>query len=381
MDKIYLDNNATTALSPKALTAMLEELSGPASNPSSVHSFGQKARQKLLRAHETIADFLGCRPQEVIFTSGGTEAMNTLIRSIANTLPKGQIITSTIEHSCVDLMLADLKTAGWEIVALPPGEKGFISLEQIENSISPATRFIVLAAVNNETGVKCPVEAIGEFAQKKGIPFLVDGIAWIGKELFRLPVGISGIGFSSHKFHGPKGVGFAIVRSPMRFFPLLVGGSQQNGKRAGTENLAGILGTVAAIEEIPLVLPEASKRMLALRTTLEEGLSLSGALINGNGERICNTVNMSFPGVDGENLLIQLDQAGIAVSHGSACSAGAMELSRVLLNMGFLHERVRSSLRFSLSRMTTPEEINRCIEVTTRLVHLPALSISTGNVG
>lgn len=350
-------------MSPQVIETMVEELSGPASNPSSIHFFGQKARQKLVRARESMAEFFGCKTQEVLFTSSGTEALNTLIRGAARHLPKGQIITSTIEHSCVALTLAELEREGWEIIALSPGEKGYVDASQVKEAYSEKTKLIVLAAVNNETGVKCPVNAIAKLALKWDIPFLVDGVAWLGKEEFTLHPGIAGICFSAHKIHGPKGIGFAIVRSGLRLSPLLTGGPQEFGRRAGTENLAGILGAAAAVSELRHVLPHAEASMQTLRDELEKGLSeRCGAIVNGTGERICNTLNVSFPDIDGETLLIQLDQAGIAASHGSACSAGAMEPSRILVNMGLSHARVRSSLRFSLSRYTTQDEIARCIE-------------------
>lgn len=364
MERIYLDNNATTALSPQVIEAMVEELAGPASNPSSQHFFGQKARQKLLRARESVAEFFGSRPQDVLFTSGGTEAMNTLIRSAALHCPKGQIITSTIEHSCITATLNGLAKEGWEILSLSPGEKGFIDGSQVKEALSEKTRFIVLSAVNNETGVKCPISAIGRLARDWEIPFLVDGVAWLGKEEFNLHPGIAGIGFSAHKIHGPKGIGLAIIRPDFRLSPILTGGPQEYGKRAGTENLAGILGAAAAVAELRTALPDAAMRMHNLRDVLEKGLiSRCGALVNGTGERISNTLNAAFPGIDGETLLIQLDQAGIAASHGSACSAGAMEPSHVLLHMDLSRDRVRSSLRFSLSRYTTQNEIDRCIEI------------------
>ncbi len=376
MRRIYLDNNATTALSPKVLEAMLEELSGPASNPSSVHFFGQKARQKILRAREIIADFFHFPPQDVLFTSGGTEAMNTLIHAAASHLPKGQILTSTIEHPCVDRMLTQLARNGWEIIALSPGEKGMVDETQIKNALTEKTRFIVLAAVNNETGVKCPIDAIAGLAKERGIPLLVDGVAWLGKEKFTLHPGISGIGFSAHKIHGPKGAGFALLRSSLRFAPLFVGGPQEYGRRAGTENLAGILGTAAAVTEISTLLPEAEATMRKLRDDLERGLVKSCAgIVNGLGERISNTLNISLLELDGETLLIQLDQMGIAASHGSACSAGAMEPSRILLNMGLSYERIRSSLRFSLSRYTTGSEIAHCLAVM-RQIHTTLFPVS-----
>ncbi len=369
LKRIYLDNNATTALDPVVLEVMLKELTDLPSNPSSTHFFGQRARQRLLHAREETANFFGFRPSEVIFTSSGSEAMNLLIRGSAAHLPKGEILSSNIEHPSVYHTLQDLESQGWKIRYLPVGQWGGIRAEQVEASITSATRLLVFSAANSETGVKNEVVKIARCALQNDLPLIVDGVGWLGKEPLIMHEGITGIGFSAHKIHGPMGVGVALARSRLRLSPLITGGAQEYGRRAGTENLAGIVGLAAALRQLRICLAHTSLQMANLRDQLEFGLVQNcGAMVNGQGPRISNTLNVSFPHADGETLLIQLDMAGIAVSHGSACSSGALEPSRILLNMGISRELARSSIRFSLSRLTTQEEIDRCLEVISRLV-------------
>lgn len=219
--------------------------------------------------------------------------------------------------------------------------------------------------MNNETGVKHDLNAIGQIALEAGIPLIVDGVAWLGKELFSIHPGISGIGFSGHKIHAPKGIGFAFVRSNLKLSPLMMGAPQEYFLRAGTENLAGIVGLAKAIEILKTELPAATERMALLRDRLEAGLLVKAnpVVVNGMGPRICNTCNLSFPGDLGEDLLIALDMAGIAVSHGSACASGALEPSRILIDMGVPEQIAKSAIRFSLSRDTTAEEIDTAIEI------------------
>ncbi len=368
--RIYLDNNATTGVDPRILEAMLPELSLTPSNPSSIHCFGQEARQRLQNSREIIAAFFQVKPHEVIFTSGGTEAMNLMLRGFFSKEISGHAITSNVEHSCVYNTLIALQKRGLDVSLLPAGLLGAVPPEQIQNAIRSDTRFIVLSSVNSETGVKHDIDAIGEIALQSGIPLIVDGVAWLGKELFALHPGISGICFSGHKLHAPKGVGFAIVRSTMKIHPYLTGGQQEYSLRAGTENLPGIIGLAKAVELLKIELPEATERMAMLRDHLEAGLMQRSnpVVVNGIGKRICNTCNLSFPNDNGEDLLIALDMAGIAVSHGSACSAGALEPSRVLTNMGLSPQIARSAIRFSLSRNTTLEEIDVAIEITANIV-------------
>ncbi len=346
---IYLDNNATTQVLPEVLDVILSELSGGPANPSSSHFFGREAKKKLSAARELIAAYLKAKPQEILFTSGGTEGLNLLLRPA-----KEHIITSNVEHSAV------YRTLQGDITYLPVGTYGAVTPEAVKAAITDKTTLIVLSAANNETGVKTNIEAIGNIALQANIPFIVDGVALLGKEHFTIPPGVSAMVFSGHKIHAPKGIGFIYVRSNFKLEPLLTGGDQEFSKRAGTENLAGILGLAKAVE---LINPG---KMETLRDYFED--QLKGKIeINGTGPRICNTSNLSFTGVDGETLLIGLDQAGIAASHGSACASGALEPSRILQNMGLPRPRVLSSLRFSLSRFTTQQEIDTVIQTLLRL--------------
>lgn len=362
--RIYLDNNATTGLDTRVLNAMLEELSTVPSNPSSTHYFGQQARARLQKARDTIASFLQVKAHEILFTSGGTESINLAIRGRLQGNRYCHVISSNVEHSCVYNTLMQLKAEGIDTSFLPAGLLGAVHVDEVRAAIRPETRLIVLSAVNSETGVKIDMEAIAKVAQEANIPFIVDGVALLGKELFTIPHGVSAMGFSGHKFHGPKGSGFAFLRSSFKIPPLFTGGDQEFGMRAGTENLAGIIGMAKAIELLATELPTASHRMAQLRDKLESGLLVHAkpAIVNGIGPRVANACNLSFPDVQGEDLLIALDMAGIAVSHGSACSSGALEPSRVLTNMGIPHHIAKSAIRFSLSRFTTEEEIDICIQ-------------------
>jgi cysteine desulfurase len=220
-------------------------------------------------------------------------------------------------------------------------------------------------AVNNETGVKSDIDGIAQIAKEAGIPLLVDGVALMGKESFAIPAGVSAMTFSGHKFHGPKGAGILCLRMRQKLPPLLVGGGQEFGMRAGTENLPAIVGLAAAVDILRAELPEVVKKIAELRDRLEAGIlqTCADVVVNGTGPRVCNTTNLAFLGIDGESLLINLDQSGVEVSHGSACASGALEPSRILLNMGIPLDRARSSLRFSLSRFTTQQEVDRCVEL------------------
>jgi cysteine desulfurase len=368
MTRIYLDNNATTALAPEVLETMHIALASGPANPSSIHSFGREAKAKLLHSRDIIASYFGVKTKELIFTSGGTEALNFLLKGTIQYLPKGKILTSSIEHSSVEATLSSLEKEGWTVERLPVGSTGAIDKKTIESAIDETIKLLIFSAVNSETGVKAPIDEIATLSVLRGIPLIVDGVAWLGKEPISLHPGISGIAFSSHKIHGPKGIGLAIVRPSLKVAPLLSGGAQEGGRRAGTENLEGIIGFAKAIELLKTVQHDTIANMRDhFEQLLIEGC---GAQVNGQGNRVCNTSNLYFPGIDGETLLIQLDLAGIAASHGSACSAGAQEPSRVLLNMGYSEKVARSSLRFSLSRYTTKEEIESAASIISSIVHI-----------
>lgn len=361
MKRIFLDNNATTALDPRVLEVVTAELEAPPSNPASLHSFGKEAKKRLFQARSLIADTLGVSREEVIFTSGGTESMNLLIRGTLEGF-SGHVISSKIEHACVFEALKGQKhlAVSW----LPVRAKGCVEVQDLLAAIGTETKLIVLSAANSETGVKNPIEEIAKIAEERKIPFIVDGVALLGKELFTIPKGVSGIGFSGHKIHAPKGTGFIVVRPSLQLQPLFFGGGQEFGLRSGTENLPGIVGLAKAVSLLQEELPHASEHMRCLRDAFETALEkeIPGLKVHGARDlRISNTSNLSFPGMGGEDLLISLDLAGIAVSHGSACASGSLEPSRVLTEMGIGYEESRSAIRFSLSRMTTQEEITRTI--------------------
>lgn len=364
---IYLDNNATTELDPKVRDVMLQEMQEPASNPSSIHLLGQKAKKRLENARKSIASLLKTDPSEIIFTSGGTESMNLILRSL---LDQGHVITSNIEHACVYETLQSLETPSLEVDYLSPGHWGAITLDQIQSAMKPHTRYIVLSAVNSETGVQTNIEEIAQFAEKNDLLLILDVVQLIGKEEFFLYPGISAFGFSAHKFHGPKGTGLAWIRKTCKKKAYLTGGKQEKQIRAGTENLAGILGFAKAFEMAYHSFDAIQKKLKKLQETFESTLKNELQVeVNGEGPRLFTTSNLYFPQMDAETLLIKLDLKGIYASFGSACSSGALEPSRVLTNMGYKKSRVLSSIRFSFSKFNTTDEILSVIKELKNMHH------------
>jgi cysteine desulfurase len=368
--RIYLDNNATTSVDPAVVEVMTSCLKQIIGNPSSVHYFGQEAYHQLAHARRSLALVLGVRPSEVFFTSGGTEGINLLIQGILRHAGEGHVITSDLEHSAVLETVRALEKEGYEASVLSPGEWGAVSADAVRAAIRPDTKLIVLMAANNETGVKTDVEAIAELADQRGIPFVLDCVGLFGKEPLTLPKGVTGAVFSGHKFHAAKGAGMIYVKQGTKLKPLMYGGGHEASKRPGTENLVGIVGLAKAAELAADQAEAAMQRMQTQRARFESALSdaLGDVQVNGSGPRVSNTSNLYFPRVDGESLLMTLDLEGLAASHGSACAAGALQPSRVLLNMGYGHERARSSLRFSLCRESTDEEVERAIAIITKTV-------------
>lgn len=371
---IYLDSNASTAVADEVIDAITEELKEAPSNPSSVHTMGQRAKARMLKARQTIAHCLNVKPSEIIFTSGGTESMNLLIQGFCQGKKKGHIISSNIEHSCVRNTLNKLEADGFRLTYLPVGLKGYVEAEELDKALQEDTILVTISAANGETGVKNDIEKLSHIAKKRGIAFVVDGVAALGKEPMLLPPGVSGAGFSGHKIHGPKGVGFCFVRSPYLIHPLFFGGSQECGLRPGTENLPAIKGLAKAVEMLSNI-SSFESHMRDLRDYFEEKLKQEILIeVNGEGPRICNVSNVYFPGIDGETLLILLDKHGICASHGSACSSGSIEPSRVLIGMEMPRERAKGSIRFSLSRYTTKEDIDGALGTIISLVkHLKTL--------
>ena len=366
MTRIYFDNNSTTQLDPRVLMAMLQELKGPAANPSSVHSFGKEAKKILQNARTSIADFFQVNPDEIIFTSGGTESVNLMLRG----LPMGHIITTDLEHAAMFKTLQTLEGKGYTVSYLKPLLWGAITAEQVESAIRKETRAIALCASNNETGVKLDLEAVSAIGARHNIPLLIDAVSWIGKEACDFPPAVSSWAISGHKFHAPKGIGALILKKSLKLTPLITGGNQEHQLRAGTENLTGVIALAEATQILRENQAQITNHLLDLRSHFECELlrALPDLTINGLGPRICNTVNIAFGGCDGESLLMQLDLAGIAVSLGAACSSGALEPSRVLTNMGLERKMARSSIRFSFGKFNTREEVNIALEKITHLV-------------
>lgn len=363
---IYLDNNATTIIDPLILDEIHHTELHFYGNPSSIHSMGQLAKQKLLKANRDLAAFFGVKSEEIFFTSGATEGLNMVLRGFFNHCKRGHLITTSLEHEAVYQTAKALEIDGIEVTYLDPepGE-GAILPHQVRDALRPTTRCIALMWANNETGALTPLEEIAELALRANIPLLVDGVAYFGKEQFFLPEGVTACCLSGHKIHAGKGIGVTILKKSMSIEPIITGGAQQWGKRGGTENLPAIAGFALACELIKQNGEKDFEKIRFLRDYFEAKIlkTLSNASINFGGNRVSNVSNLSFEGISGETMLIALDQAKIAASHGSACSSGALEPSRVLLNMGLPRKRVLSSVRFSLSRMTNLEEIEEACKI------------------
>lgn len=355
---IFLDNNATTPILPEVVQAMLFDLDGIPRNPSSITRYGREAKEKIIQARRSIAKYMGLLPEEVYFTSGGTESNHMLIQGFYKRNP-GPILSTSIEHASVLEALRPYKP-----IFLPIDESGAPQLTAIKEALlHTKPSLLVLSGANTETGVMLPLNEVAALCEQYQTPLVIDGVGLLGKvNCFPLPKGVSAISFSGHKCHGPKGIGLAIIRKEYKIAPLFKGGHQERGMRAGTENLSGILGLAKAIS---LIDEKAFVQMQELRDYFETLLftKFPHFQINGTGKRLPNTSNIFFNGIDAETLLINLDQKGVIASLGSACSSGTLEPSHVLLNMGLSKERALSSLRFSLSRLTTKQDIEKAIEL------------------
>lgn len=368
MQRIYLDHNATTPVDPGVLEAMLPYLAGEFGNASSIHTFGQRARAAVETAREQVATLLNARPQEVVFTSGGTESDNQAIFGIASGVsPAPHIITSTIEHEAVLNTCQALEKQGVAITYLPVDEQGLVHLAELRRALRRETVLISLMHANNELGTVQPLEEIGRIAAEADIYFHSDAVQSAGK----IPVDVQALqvdllSVSGHKFYGPKGVGALYIKSrtPLRQF--LYGGHHQRGFRPGTENVAGIVGLGKAAEIARVSLEQDAARISRLRDALQQGLlaRIPDSHVNG-AQAACtpNTCNMAFSGIEGEALVIALDLRGLACSTGAACSSGAVEPSHVLTAIGLSPSEARASIRFSLGRHTTEAEIKAALEI------------------
>ncbi|PYU09962.1 MAG: cysteine desulfurase NifS [Acidobacteria bacterium] len=372
MNRVYLDYNATTPVEPEVLDAMLPYFSGEFGNASSIHTFGQKARAAVETAREQVAALIGARPQEIFFTSGGTESDNHAIFGITGSFANASksrphVITSFVEHEAVLNACQALEKQGVDVTYLHVDQDGLIDLEDLRGAIRKETALITIMHANNEMGAIQPVEEIGRIAKDADVYFHTDAVQSAGK----LPIDVNQfqldlLSLSGHKLYAPKGIGALYVRGGTRLKQLLYGGHHQRGMRPGTENVAGIVGLGKAAEIARQTLANDAKRLSALRDQLEHGLlhRVPHSRINAaRAPRTPNTANLVFPGVEGEALLIALDLKGLACSTGAACSSGAVEPSHVLTAIGLPAEEARASLRFSLGRQTTQADIDFALQV------------------
>ncbi len=373
MKRIYMDNAATTEISPAAISAMTEawKIYG---NPSSLHGAGREAFFVLDKAREDVAKALGADKKEIYFTSGGSESDNWAIIGAAKAMAlkgKKEIISTAIEHHAVLHTLNALEKEGFTVKLLPVSREGYVTAKQVEDAITENTALVTVMMANNEIGTIQPIAEIGEICRSKGVLFHTDAVQAAG----HIPVDVKALNvdmlsLSGHKFHGPKGVGALYVRKGVRLPNLINGGAQEGGKRAGTENLAGICGMAAALKESVENMEANNAKIIPLRDKLINGLTaVERTRLNGGREnRVPNNVSVCFEGIEGESLLLWLDAKGICASSGSACTSGSLDPSHVLLAIGLIHEIAHGSLRLSLSEHTTEEEVDYVLETVPGIV-------------
>jgi cysteine desulfurase len=370
VNRIYLDHNATTAVDPAVLDAMLPFFSADFGNASSIHTFGQRARSAVETAREQVATLLSARPQEIVFTSGGTEADNHAIFGVVNAVaaPTAKhVITSSIEHEAVLNTCQALEKQGVAVTYLPVNRDGLISLDELRNAIRPETVLVTVMHANNELGTVQPLAEIGRIAAEADVYFHTDAVQSVGK----IPVDVKALhldllSLSGHKLYAPKGIGALFIKGGARVRQFLYGGRHQRGFRPGTENVAGIVGLGKAAELARISLDSDAQRISTLRDKLEHSLlsRIPDSRANAaNTPRTPNTSNITFPGIEGEALIIALDLKGLACSTGAACSSGAVEPSHVLTAIGLPASEARASIRFSLGRHTTAVDIDAALEI------------------
>lgn len=372
--RIYLDNAATTKMSEVAIKAMIPYMNEIYGNPSSLHSVGQEANEALQNARERIAKLLGCEPREITFTSGGSEADNQAIISAAELgerKEKKHIVSTAFEHHAVLHTLEKLEKQGFEVTILDVHENGLISAEQVRNAIRDDTCLVTVMYANNEIGTIQPISEIGEVCRERGVIFHTDAVQAVGHLHINVKEqNIDMLSLSAHKFHGPKGVGVLYAKKGIPLTTLIEGGAQERGKRAGTENIPAIMGMAAALEEANAKIDENAVKLTALRDKLIVGLSeIPHSVLNGDYEyRLPSNVSFCFEGIEGESLLLLLDDKGVCASSGSACTSGSLDPSHVLLAIGRVHDIAHGSLRLSLSEENTEEEIDYTIKAVKEVV-------------
>jgi cysteine desulfurase len=368
----YFDNNATTRVAPEVLESMLpywRELWG---NPSSAYRFGNQVAKEIEKARDNVASLLNADPKEIVFTSCGTESNNTAIQSaLASNPQKRHVVSTSVEHSSVINYCEWLESRGIDVTYLPVESDGSLDLHQLEQSIRPDTAIVSVMWANNETGVLFPIEEIAAICRSKGVLFHSDGVQVAGKLAVDVKaLGVDFFSLSAHKLYAPKGIGALYVRRRVPYQPYIIGGSQEKGRRAGTENVAQIVGFGRAAELALVNLEQEETRVRPLRDRMETSIlaSIPNSYRNGSRDfRLCNTSNIAFDGAEAEGILLLLDREGICASSGSACATGSLEPSHVLTAMGIDSTRARSSVRFSLGIYTTTEDVNYLLE------HLPAV--------
>jgi len=380
MKTIYVDNNATTRVDPQVLDAMLPYFNDFYGNPSSMHSFGGEVAHKIDEARIKVASLINASPDEIVFTSCGTESDSTAIHAAISSAPdKKHIITSRVEHPAVKNLCEHLSKKGYRVTFVPVDRKGMLDVDYLYNSLTDDTAIVSLIWANNETGMIFPIEEISRVVKQKGIVFHTDAVQAVGK----VPVDVDKskvdmLSLSGHKIHAPKGVGALFVRKGTRFSPFLIGGHQEGGRRGGTENVVSIIGLGKASELAENHLKEVTTRVGQLRDKLESELlrKIPNVMINGDSEnRLPNTTSISFEYIEGESILLMIDEFGICASSGSACTSGSLEPSHVLRAMGVPFTAAHGSIRFSLSIYNTEEEIDFIIEKLPPIIeHLRNLS-------
>ena len=374
MTTIYVDNAATTKTSRTAIEAMLPYMDKIYGNPSSLHSVGQAAADALRKAREEAAEVLGCEPNEITFTSGGSEADNqALVSAAAIGARKGKkhIISTAFEHHAILHTLKKLEKEGFEVTLLDVHENGMVSAQQVADAIREDTCLVSVMYANNEIGSIQPIAEIGAVCKEKGVIFHTDAVQAVGHVHINVKEeNIDMLSLSAHKFHGPKGVGLLYARKGVRLTNIIEGGAQERGKRAGTENIPGIVGMVSALKEANANIDANAEKVSALRDRLIEGLEkIPHSALNGDRtKRLPGNVSFCFEGIEGESLLLLLDAKGICASSGSACTSGSLDPSHVLLAIGRPHEVAHGSLRLTLSEENTQEEVDYIIEETTKVV-------------
>jgi cysteine desulfurase len=373
MKTIYLDNNATTRIAPEVFDEMKPYLTDLYGNPSSMHTFGGELRNKIEEARAKVADLLGAELEEIVFMSCGTESDNTALMSAVESYPqKRHIVTSRVEHPAIFNFVKHLARRGYRVTFLPVDSRGRLDMDAFSKAIDDDTAVVSIMYANNETGVIFPIEDIGEILKERKILFHTDAVQTVGKlpiDVKRLPVDM--LSLSGHKLHAPKGIGALYVRKGTRFYPYIIGGHQENGRRAGTENVASIIGLGKACELAGKDLEKEIAYLSKLRDKLERNLlkDCPDVRINGDPEhRLPNTTNISFEYVEGESILLRLNEYGVCASSGSACTSGSLEPSHVLRAMGTPFTAIHGSIRFSLSRYNTEAEIDMVLEIMPKII-------------